>query len=319
MKIKLRKLSIIIAIFFATSAFASAAKLTILAPSRASNTSDPVIVQVMLDPETDTVSGISGSFSYPSDLFDLHSISTNGSVVSPWVLYPKVEDGYLDGNSHINFEGIFAGGFGGTISAYYSGQKMGNVFTVILLPKQQGLGTFTIDDIVVNSFNERATPLPVSSVYASILVPDLISNAILPGKVIKEVSPESLSVHVERSDLVYRNAWYVTVYDSEPKSAIENIFIIEASDASSVSSSDKRWKKITPPHILFYQDRTKFVHIKVEYSNGAYAFKTIAPVENLQVSRTISRILSSVLFLSLFYVLYVYFKNHVRFFSKKHS
>lgn len=319
MKTKLQKLFALFALFVATSTFAHAVSLTVVAPPRASNTSDPVIVQVMLDPETDVISGISGDLSYPEHLFDLHSISTNGSVVSPWVMYPKVEDGYLDGKTHIIFEGIFAGGFGGVRSAYYSGEKMGNIFTIILLPKQQGAGTLSLDDIVLHSFDERATQISVASVHSPILVPDLISNAILPGKVVKEVSPESLSVHVERSDLVHRNAWYVTVYDSEPKSAIEDIFIIETGDALVASSNDSRWKKIAPPYILFYQDRTKFIHIKVEYSNGAYAFKTIAPVENLQLSRTISRILISVLFLSLLYVLYVYFKNHVRLFSKKHS
>lgn len=319
MKIKLQHLFILVAFFFTFSVPAYAAKLSIIAPTKVSNTSDPVIVQVILDPEKDVISGISGNLSYPSDLFKLHSISTNGSVVSPWVTYPKVESGYLDGKEHITFEGIFAGGFGGVRSAYYVGEKTGNVFTIILLPKQQGVGTIALDSITLNSFDEKATPLPVSSVYFPIVVPDLISNAILPSKVIKEVTPTSLSVSIERSDLIYRNAWYIAVHDSEPKSAVEDIFIIETSDALTFSVDDKRWKKISSPHILFYQDRSKFIHVKVVYSNGAYAFKTVAPVENLQLTNAISRILSGVLFLSLLYVLYVYFKNHVRFSSRKHS
>lgn len=319
MKTKLQQSLATLALFIVTSTFVQAAKLNIVAPSRANNTSDPVIVQVTLDPEKDIISGVSGNLSYPTNLFQLHSVSTDGSVVSPWVIYPKVEEGYIDGRTHITFEGIFAGGFGGVKSAYYSGEKTGTMFTVILLPVQQGVGTISLDNITLNSFDERATPLSVRAVHSSIVVPDLISNAILPGKVVKEVSPESLSVFIEKSELIHRNAWYITVYDSEPKSAIENIFIVETNEASKISSDDKRWKKITPPHILFYQDRGKFVHVKVEYSNGAYAFKTVAPVENLQLSQTISRILRGVLLLSLLYVLYVYLKNHVRFFSKTHT
>lgn len=315
-----KKYIIVLGLIAASSAFTFAAKLEIIAPERANHTSDPVMVQVTLDPESDVVSGIAGDLSYPSELFDVHSISTDGSVVSPWVLYPNIKDGeYLDGKTHITFEGIFAGGFGGVKSAYYAGKKTGSIFTVILLPKKEGSGVISLDNITLNSFDERATPLPVHSQYSPILVPDLISNAILPGKVIKLVKPKSLSVSVERSELVHMGAWYLTVYDSEPKSAIEDISIIETDDAGITDRDDTRWKKIMPPYILFYQDRSKFMHVKVEYSNGAYAFKTIAPVENLQLSSAISRILSGVLLLCLLYVFYVYLNNHVRFFSKKHS
>jgi hypothetical protein len=204
-------------------------------------------------------------------------------------------------------------------SAYYGGVKTGVVFTVILLPKQQGSGIISLDNIVINAFDERATPLITTSKYVSITVPDLISNATLPGKVVKEVSPASLSVFLERSDLLHNGAWYVTVYDSQPKSAIETISIIESDSPTALSREDVRWKKITTPHILFHQDRSKFIHILVTYSNGAYAFKKVAPVENSQVSVTISRILSSVLILAFLYVIFVYVTHHVRFFSKKNS
>jgi hypothetical protein len=133
------------------------------------------------------------------------------------------------------------------------------------------------------------------------------------------VQPRSLSASIEKSDLVHGGAWYVTVYDSEPKSAIENIFLIETQEASAISKDDTRWRRISPPHILFYQDRSKFIHIKVEYSNGAYAFKTLPPVENLQLTDAISRILNGVFFLCFLYVLFMYFNNHVHLFSKKTS
>ncbi len=297
----------------------SAARLEIVAPERASNTSDPVMVRVMLDPEGGIVSGISGELSYPKELFKLHSISVDESVVSPWLIYPNVRQGeYLDGKEHITFEGIFAGGFGGVKSAYHSGENTGTIFTAILLPIQQGIGIISLDNISLNSFDERATPFPVTPQYVSISVPSLISNAILPGKVVKQVQPDSLKASIEKSDLIHMGAWYLTIYDGEPKSAIENIFLIETSEASVTDKDDRRWKKITTPYILFHQDRSKFTQVKVEYSNGAYAFKTIAPVENLQLSNTISRILKGVLLLCLLYIFSVYLHNHVHFFSKKH-
>ncbi len=315
-----KKNTIAIAVILTSITLTFAAKLEIVAPVRANHTSDPVMVQVTLDPENDIVSGLSGDLSYPTDLFDLHSISTDGSVVSPWLTYPSVSKGeYLDGKTHITFEGIFAGGFGGVKSAYYTGQKTGSIFTVILLPKRQGNGVISLDNILLNSFDEYATPLPVAPQYAPILVPDLISNAILPGKVVKEVRPRSLSASIERSELIHGGVWYVAVYDSEPKSAIENIFLIETDEAGVISKDDTRWRKVSLPHILFYQDRSKFTHIKVEYSNGAYAFKTLSPVENLQLTDAISRILSGVFFLCFLYVLFVYFNNHVHLFSKKNS
>lgn len=289
------------------------------APSSATHTSDPVYVKVYLDTEGEIVSGISGEISFPKNMFELHSVSTDGSVVAPWVTYPVLKkEEYLDGKAHISFEGIFAGGFSGVRSPYYNGARKGLLYTLILLPKEQGQGEIVIDSLSVYAFDEQATTKLLPSVIKTITVPDLISHATLPGKVVKQVSPKSVRVAIERSEFIHNNAWYVTVNDTEPKSAIESISVIEDGEVS-VSPLDSRWREISSPHILYYQNRNKYVHVKIVYSNGAYALTTLPPVENFATTTTISRILIGSIIVIVLYVMYAYLIRHVVFFSKQFS
>ena len=68
----------------------NAASIIIDAPKKAPANRRDVIVQIVLNPEQDVISGMSGDFSFPTDSFSVRSITTESSIVSLWVKQPSI-------------------------------------------------------------------------------------------------------------------------------------------------------------------------------------------------------------------------------------
>lgn len=290
-----------------------AGSVYIESPRADNHFSGPFLLDVMLDNEGEKVSGISGELSFPQDAFDIYTISTSESVVSPWVAYPEVsKEKYIDGRTHISFEGIFAGGFSGVRSAYYKGEKPGKLFSIIMIPKREGVALFLLDNVSVLGFNEHATPVHTSVVPLKVSVPTITTHT-LPEVSKKEVSSNNLEVMLSRSDLIYSNQWYLSVTEKESYSPLHKMYVAESDTYTPHMVISREWRLATNPYVLTFQDRSKYIHVKVEYSNKSYAFYTIAPVENSNTTRTSSIILIGISTLAL--LLLVIYGTHIKFFQ----
>ena len=282
-----------------------AAVITLDSLSKTSPNRSPVIVRVILDSEKDVISGISGSFSFPADLFTLGNISTESSVVSLWIKQPIVSDEkYLDGRTHITFEGIFPGGYDGVRSAYYQGVRPGIIFSVTLIPKNKGEGFLAIDEVVLNEYSSEAKPLKTASTLKSIENPTLSENYVTTSVPLQEIVSPTLSVFISQDVLINNNAWYLMVSEREQKSSIQKIYVAETDEYHASLVNTYTWRQEKTPYVLRHQHRTKYVHVKVVYSDNTYTLRTLPPVENSPGIPRTSRILLSVALALL--VLYMY-------------
>ncbi len=307
MNLHLKKLVYLCAVLVTTQLFVEAASISIDAPAQTSTRRQPFIVQIYVDSDKDTISGFSGDFSFDSDLFLVSNISIDNTVVPLWIKQPTVsKEIYLDGRTHVTFEGIFPGGYSGVRSPYYQGLRQGRMFSVVLIPKNKGKGTFVVDNIILNSFDSEATPLKTTSSIKSITVPDQVGDLTIPIRVPVEIQDNSLTAFITRDQLVNNNAWYLVINEDESKSAIESIYVAETDDRVADAVSQSMWRKAANQYILRYQNRTKYIHIKVIYSDNTYALTTLPPVENSHRIPVASRILIGVAIALL--VLYFYGK-----------
>lgn len=295
---------------FATSTV-SAASFSVMMPERAPANGEPFSVVVTLDTEGKTLSGIGGSLSFDERLFSVDSISTGNSVVTPWIEFPRVSfDQYFDNRTHIVFEGIFAGGFGGVKSANYKGAKEGKVFTVTLRPKSTGETTIVLDSLTLRSFDETASEIPVQSVIKKITV--------APGTIIlskndiaqRRIDNKGLTVVIAKSDLINNGNLYLVIDDKELHSSITDMYVAESSSYNGDLLSQSEWRSARNPYVLQLQDRSKYIHVKVIYSDNTYTIKTIEPVDNLQGNKQNSHILLSIGMLIIAFCLYVYNKKY---------
>ncbi len=298
---------IIISVTLLASSTAEAASFKVVAPERAPTNGEPFSVIIMLDTEGETVSGVEGILSFDKSLFSIDSISTENSIVTPWVGFPRVSDErYFDNRLHITFEGIFAGGFGGVKSAYYKGAREGKLFTVVLRPKSFGETTLVLDSLSLRSFNELATEIPVSNVIKKVGVAPgtkIVSEDITQ---LRRFENQNLSVVVAKSDLVGNGALYLVIDDKEPRSSIVGMYVAESETYNGDLVNPPEWHTARNPYVLLSQNRSNYIHVKVVYSDNTYTIKTIEPVDNIQATNGNSHILVFIGMLIVALCLYAY-------------
>lgn len=306
----IKKICIALLLGVTSCSLVFAAQIIIDTPAKNASHRNPIIVSILLDTQEDVVSGIAGNFSFPQDLYTLKDISIESSVVSLWAHQPsRTDEKYLDQRVHIPFEGIFPGGYSGVRSAYYDGKKPGVVFSVTLIPKNSGKGDLLVDDITLYAFTADAKPLPVASAVKIVEIPNLPDMQATQGVILNERQVESptLTTFITRDILINNNAWYLVSNEREQKSSQEKIYIVETDTSNPLLVDDYSWKSVTLPYVIIFQDRTKYIHVKVLYSNGTYALRTLPPVENSRNIPLASRILGGIAVALLLLYIYVTF------------
>ena len=293
---------IFLIIFFFGSVTHSFAAHFILSPSHP-KTKEPITVTISLDPDSDELSGISGDFSFPSELFDLRSISLKDSVVNLWPTKPNIsKDTYLDGRTHIPFEAIFPGGFRGVRSAYYEGVHPGNIFTVTLLPKKVGNGELRLDNLSAHSFSADAHELPISVVTTPIEVTHALKEPDTPNE--RQIENTTLQAFITKDPLIASGKWYLMTTELLSPSPIKATYVAESSHSLADEIRDTEWHEATLPYVLFYQDRSKYVHVKILYGDNTYVIRTLPPVENPTRKSVTASILIGIVSVGVFLLLY---------------
>lgn len=298
---------------------AYAARISIDAPKVTPPTGEAIPVVLFLDPEGETMSGITLSFSFPEELFSVDRIDVKNSIIQPWVVYPTIEERLFDRRTHITFEGIFAGGFSGVRSAYYAGTKEGILATVYLIPRAKGEGELIVDSIQGFRFDEKATPLYLPSEISSIAVSSGMEFQEKDKNLTRKIPSTSIVTLFSQSSFVGNNAVHLVVYDREPKSSIKEILVAEKDTGDIEDLKESDFRRVTSPYVLRYQDRSKYVHIKIIYSDNTYTTKVLQPVENSKSSPITSNILLGTGILSMASVIYLYVKRKQLFTKKKSS
>lgn len=295
-------------IFLATLTEVGAARMYIESPQTASSNRAPLALSIFLDGEKDTISGISGNFSFPSELFDVKIISTQNSIIPLWIVKPQVSlEKSFDSRTHITFEGIIPGGFTGVYNPYIQGSRPGILLTIILIPKGSGAGNFVLGDVELHAYDDKGTLLLSGGDSRPIAVPILTGKEVKESPSLIKVGNTTIIATVAQSEFVNNNAPYLYVHEENPSSAIDHIEIAESSEYNPDYVSSYEWHTVTNSYILIYSSRTKYIHAKVVYTDNTYAIKTIPPVENSQAFLQQSRILLYILIT--IFLLYHYGKN----------
>lgn len=315
---KLRSLCIYTTlVIVSTLSHVFAARMYIVAPDTASSNREQVIVSVYVDPEGDSISGIAGDLSFPSEVFEVKSITMQSGFVSMWMTSPHVSlTKSFDSRTHIEFDGIVPGGFRGVRSPYYQGEGRGVVFTLIVTPTHEGDAPFTLSDVEIRSYDSDATLLSSAGDEKYILVPQLTGKPVSTGNEPTITNADDISVTVSTSELINSNSKYIYVHNANPNRSIDHIEVAESLEYNPAYVSSREWHTVTNPYTLINQSQTRYVHVKVVYADNTFAYKTVAPVENSTHIVELSRIL--VYIVIAISLLYHYAKHFLYFSSKKY-
>lgn len=139
---------------------AYAAQMYIDMPETIPAGSSSVMASIILDPENEKIGAISGTFSFPSDFFEVADILVKDSVVSMWLTPPHISGGTSsDTRTHVSFEGIIPGGFSGVHSPASDRVQPGVVVLIELIPKKEGDVSLLIDDVEIRRSDEEGSLL----------------------------------------------------------------------------------------------------------------------------------------------------------------
>lgn len=132
-------------VFFSFVHTASAATLTLTPSSSVISPGGQVTVSVFLNSQGEAVNDAAATIVFPNDIFDVTSVSKNGSVMTLWVEEPS----FSNANGTVTFEGGvptpgYIGGHGAVLSATFRAKKAGQAnftLTNAAVRANDGMGT----------------------------------------------------------------------------------------------------------------------------------------------------------------------------------
>lgn len=253
-----------------------------------------VTLDVMLDPEGESINAFSGTVSFPEGIFSIESLSTIDTVVPIWIQTPVVsEERNFSGRGQVVFEGMIPGGFQGVRSPYYEGVKPGKLFSITFRPVDAGNATILSEGVKLLRNDGMATAIPSANAVFSITVPDLKTLPKAPKSRVREeeIRNSSLQLMLSQDDSVERGKWMLVVHDTQVDKTSRGYFVAETRTSNPRDLNAYEWSPFKNPFVLQSQARDKFIHVKALYTDGSYAYATLSPVENFKDMSNVWRIL----------------------------
>jgi hypothetical protein len=254
------KIIFLITIFFILSLLFTG---RVFAASLSLNTSKNIIsvgeqfyVDLMLNPEGDSVNALGGSVNFSSENFSFIRAEDGKSMVNLWVEKPQITG--IGSSNSISFSGIISNGFQGVIDPFNPDVKLpGLIVRLVFEGKKPGEANFSTSSFNVNLNDGLGTEIPTVSVFTSVLVNNNFNEVKYMGDF--SDSPK-LEAHVVQNSDLFDNK-FVLIFDAfDGKTGIKNVMIKEG---------NRDWKEIQSPYLLKDQSRHSSIAIQATNFSGA--------------------------------------------------
>lgn len=171
---------------FAAPLGVHAASLSVSTSPSTVQTGGTVTVSVLVNSEGVAINNAEGSLTFPRELFDVVSVSSDVSIFSLWIQAPT-----YNGNNTISFNG-------GLPSPGYLGSN-GRVFSVVLRAKSPGSATFTLENAAVRANDGLGTNVlsRTAGAFAAVQAPQSAPVAVPAASPPSAVSGNPLAIHSE--------------------------------------------------------------------------------------------------------------------------
>ena len=257
-------LLIIFSLFFITGPVL-AAQLNIESDIETINVGEKFWVDIMIDPEEETINAIRGRVNYPQDKLSLVNISNGDSIISSWIETPDVK------NSRAVFAGIIPGGFNGILSPFYSGAAPGKVLSLQFLVTQGGEIEVGVDDLQVLLHDGLGTPIDTNVVDFDIIPTENIISSPIKEEVKDFDPPEPFLFQIIKDDNIFDNQ-YILIFNTQDKgSGIDHYEVQEGASDFVIAQS---------PYLLKNQDLDGEIIVKAIDRAGNERISRVGPPQH---------------------------------------
>ena len=265
----MKKIITLVFVFVCTGSSASAARLYFEPALVEMRTGNEARVDLMLDPEGESVNALELALNFPSKLVSFRSALTGESIVSMWIERPRAS-----GDS-LNLAGIMPGGFSGVIEAQTENLLAGPVASFVFLPTKEGSGRLEIIKAKLILNDGRGTEIEPTLAEANFAVIGVATTTIEAYDINDTLPPENFWPVVIKSKAVNQGL-YSLVFDAADRGS--------GIDHYEVREGDGEFRRAVSPHPLADQTLSSIIYVRaidvagnertvlVEASNGPSAF-----------------------------------------------
>lgn len=256
--IKISKLIIVLCVlcFFPAVAFSS--QIYFYAPKNILSTGEEFLVNIVLDPQNESINATAGTVKFPADLLELKEVRDGNSSVNFWVEKPQV------GNSDsVSFSGITAGGFPNYADL---------IFSLVFRAKQSGKGSLKFEnaEALKNDGTGAKSELQNKELNLNISDQSATSSADIS---IKDTEPPAKFIPIiGNNSAIYGGKYFLVFFAQDKASGIDHYEVKEGYFGKFAAAES--------PYLLNDQALDKKIYVKAVDKNGNYVVETL-PAQRL--------------------------------------
>ncbi len=238
----------------------------------------PFEVTFYAESQKDPINALHGSAVYPSDIFELKSISDGDSIVSLWVRPPQsINQRIIGTTNYLPFDGLMPGG---------TTFNRGKLFTLTLVARNTAAakqGTIGIQNGEAFLSDGKGTKITMTS--RSFILPKILAEstsnkpetAVLGERINDTNPPQSLMVSVAKSNTLFNGEWFLAFNAVDAESGIDHYEVQERQDKTPLP---RAWVSSTNPYRLIDQKRSSYVFVKAIDRAGNEKIEIIEPLSS---------------------------------------
>ncbi|MFA6251402.1 MAG: cohesin domain-containing protein [Candidatus Paceibacterota bacterium] len=258
-KISFKKIILLILILsFSVYMKTEAASITLETPKKQVGIGEQFYVDLILDPDNQSINTISGNISFSSGLVSFIRAEEAKSMVHLWIDHPTIID------NRISFSGIMPNGFDGVIDPFNQSHKLpGLIIRLVFEASKPGDADIITTTFVLNLNDGQGTEILVSPVHNSINIGNFVNNFKYENNTKK--APE-LEAYITRDPNIYNNKYILIFLANDKTTGIKNVMIKEGK---------RDWKEIESPYLLEDQSRHSLITLQATNFSGLSTVRNI--------------------------------------------
>ncbi len=245
--------------------------------------SKEIKVTFLLDAKNESLNAYEGEIIYDTKKLSLERIETANSLVTTWITLPEKGNSLL-GDDTILFEGLTPGGFEGVLGVGENNKEPGILFAAIFSLKEEGNGEVRLSRISVykNDGTANVSDIIDYGVTLSPTVSFLASSSYRPPYTGMRQENDSISdifAEIVTHEDVYGGKPFLIFENRNKQKSIKRAEVSESLRENPRSIKDFSWTEAKSPYLLTQMQASKYIHIRAEYTDGTYSYKTLETVE----------------------------------------
>lgn len=289
-------LKVFFGIFFFVSlhTFAHAAKIVSETENDLSH--KEIRLTFFIDTEGEVLNAYEGQISFDKDKLTLDHIETDNSIITAWITRPEKNNSTL-GDDSILFEGLTQGGFSGVSETGTEKEGSGKLLSLVFSVKKEGAATVSLSDLKIYKGDGDATEVPIQDKDFIVTLPAtyLKSSYFVPDYTAlfrtENQGSNDIYAEISKSEDIYGGQDFLAFENTNKQKSIESFEVSESPSKDPKSIPTFSWTEAKSPYLLTKSGLTNYVHIRVNYSDGSYSYKTLQTVEKSDETSPLSYIL----------------------------